>query len=134
MTTVVTRPRLTQVIQSQRGPQGPAGGVDGLAFNVAFGDVADRVLFTMPIGGLVQVVTLNIDTPWNGAGASLAVTSTLPNTILFDAIGADPSIEASFDATPAEHLPAGAQIHFLNTPGAGCTQGAGVVVLDIVFD
>jgi hypothetical protein len=113
-----------------QGPKGESGA--GQSFGIAFGDVADRAVFTMPRPGLVQSVCLNITTAWDGAGAALAVKAGAID--LMPAAGNDPGMVAVFEWTPAVHLAADAQIRMLNTAGAGATQGAGLLVLDIVFD
>ena len=116
-----------------QGMAGPPGeGSEGITRGFSFGDVSDRVIYTMPRAGLVQSAMLNIAVPWDGIGSAVAILAGL--TDLMPAYGNDPALASVFEWTPAAHLAAGTEVHLLNTPGAGATQGIGTMVLEIVFN
>lgn len=106
-----------------------AGSV-GIVINFTFGDVASRVLFTMPEDGTIPELQLTIRTPFDGTGATLAVRTS--NGI--DLIPEDrnfPEYSGTYETTPMATLPAGTEILLEIYPGSGATQGNGLLTFTL---
>lgn len=118
-------------------PQGPPGrdGVSGGGslppFPVAFGD-ASHILYTAPSAGVFTIARLDIETPFNGAGAALSV------GVMGDVQGIlaqnqnDPKTVADYEVAADYPVLAGTGLWIEITPGAGASQGAAVLYITFV--
>jgi len=111
------------------GPAGPAGptGVAGLKY-FAYGDASPAFIHLVTAPVIVLQVNLVISTPFNGAGASLKLGTAAQPQLLASPTQIDTSFVAEYETNP--NITATSNILLTITPGAGCTQGAGWIVIE----
>ena len=116
--------------QGLTGPQGPAGGA---AVEVAFsyGDATPVAAATALAGKLVYGVQIHIRIPFDGTGAVLTVGDVGDTDRLMAATDNDPASVGSYTTTPSYAYGSDTGLTLGITPGAGASQGAGVLVLYI---
>lgn len=138
---VVTRDAVERVIvfAGEQGPPGPAGatGPTGPPGSVAveaafaFGDATPTAIVTALAGKLVYGVELYIKTPFDGVGAQVVVGDAAQSDRLMAANENDLSAVGGNHTTPAHAYAVDTPVLLSVTPGAGASQGAGVIVLRI---
>jgi len=114
------------------GPRGAAGEPGtGAAIEVPFsyGDATPEFLMTVPDAELVQKVGILITTPFNGVGAALKIGSSLAPASLMAQGENNPAEAGTYETHPNVSYGAATGIYLTTTPGAGASQGAGVVTL-----
>lgn len=124
------------VAVGQQGPQGlmglpgPAGGA---AIEVAFsyGDATPVSVTTALAGKLVYGVQIHIHVPFDGSAAALTVGDAGDTDRLMAAADNDPTTVGSYTTTPAYAYGSDTGLTLSITPGAGASQGAGILVLYI---
>lgn len=121
------------VFGGEQGPAGPVGppGPAGIEFNFAFGDATPATVVTALAGKMVYGVQLHIKVPFDGAGAALVVGDAAQANRLMAAAENDVTTVGSNTTAPAYVYTANTPILLGITPGAGATQGSGVLVLSI---
>ncbi len=97
----------------------------------SFGDASPEFIVTVPAGKTVYEVRIDINTPFDGVGAALEVGDTGTPDQLMTAAQNDPSLQGSYISSPAFVYVATTQVKLSITPGAGATQGSGVLVLSM---
>jgi hypothetical protein len=119
--------------QGPPGPTGPAGppGSVSVEANFAFGDATPATVTTALAGKLVYGVEIYIKTPFDGAGAQIVVGDAAQSNRLMAANENDLLTVGGNHSTPAHAYAVDTPILLGITPGAGATQGAGVIVLRI---
>ena len=119
--------------QGPPGPTGPAGPPGSVAVeaNFAFGDATPAAITTALAGKLVYGVELYIKTPFDGVGAQVVVGDAGQADRLMAANENDLLTVGGNHTTPAHAYAVDTPILLSITPGAGATQGAGVIVLRI---
>jgi hypothetical protein len=147
MTITITAPNMPQrctldaVISATKviaqGPPGPPGqsgnaGPPGLsgtpqAKNFSFGDASPLIVLSVPAALIVLQVNLVITTPFNGAGALLTLGTAAAPQSLVDTTQVNPALAAEYETNP--NIVTSSNVLLTITPGAGCTQGAGWIVL-----
>ncbi len=135
-TVVVDRGVAGVVAAGQQGPQGlvgPQGPAGGAAIEVAFayGDATPVAAATALTGRLVYGVQIHIRVPFDGIGAALTVGDAGDTDRLMAAADNDPTAVGSYTTTPAYAYGSDTGLTLGITPGAGASQGAGVLVLYI---
>lgn len=118
------------VFGGEQGPPGPPGSAD-IEVTFSFGDATPATLTTAPAGRLIYGVELYIKTPFDGTGAALSVGDAGQADRLLSSVENDISTAGGYFSTPAYAYAADTAIRLSITPGAGATQGAGVIVLRI---
>lgn len=98
----------------------------------AYGDASPATIYTPSADAVFTLCRVVIDTPFDGAGAALAVGTAADPEILMPASNNGPAIAASFESTPDTIVDAGTDIRVTITPGAGATAGAGRIILDSI--
>ena len=116
--------------QGAIGPAGPAGAAS-VEINFAFGDATPAPVVTALAGKLIYGVQLHIKVPFDGAGAALVVGDAAQANRLMAADENDVLSIGSNTTAPAYAYAADTQILLSITPGAGATQGLGLLVLSI---
>lgn len=118
---------------SGSGSQGPAGlnGVGALEFPFAYGDSSPALITTITANKTILSVTLIITTAFNGAGASLAVGDTGNYSRHMTTSENDAGTVGGYSTTPAYEYGSNTAIYLSITPGAGASQGAGILVISI---
>ena len=119
--------------QGPAGATGPAGPPGAAAVEIAFayGDATPVALTTATAGKLVYGVDIHIRTPFDGSGAALTVGDAGDTARLMAANENDPTAVGSYTTTPAYAYGSDTGLTLSITPGAGASQGAGVLVLYI---
>lgn len=129
-TAVINRAGAARVVLL--GTQGPAGapGASGgqpAVKQFLFGDASPALVLAMSAPLIVLRANVVITQPFNGAGATLAVgTAGLPQSIAA-ATQINAAFAAEYETNP--NLLVSSNVLLTITPGAGCTQGAGWIVL-----
>lgn len=115
-----------------QGPPGPAGSsIPAIAF--AYGD-AEREVWAPTAPGLLTYVRLIVTTPFDGAGAQLAIGTASDPAAALPPEFSDLSQALEYENTPDLRLAAGEGIRVAITPGAGATTGAGLLLLEFLPD
>ncbi len=106
-------------------------GVQSLTAQLAFsyGDASPEFIVTIPAGKVIASVQLSISTPFDGTGAVLTVGDSITADSLMSAVDNDPSVMGSSTTYPCSFYGTSTQALLSITPGAGATQGAGVIIL-----
>lgn len=115
-----------------QGQPGPAGAGITPPINFAFGDATPTPVLTAAVKSEVMLVSLQIETPFNGVGAAVKLGTAASPGLLMDTWQNDPSTANTYDVVPRVALAAGTQIVLTITPGAGASQGTGQFVLSII--
>jgi hypothetical protein len=139
---VVTQPQVQQIRtgqqglpggpgeDGQQGVAGPSGDGQYPAVAFAFGDASSIVMaLTGDHASEVTDVLLEIETPFDGAGAQIQFGTPLDPDLLMPADQNDPSTVAVYQVSPHVRLGAGQPIYLTITAGTGATQGAGKIIL-----
>lgn len=124
------------VFGGEQGPAGPVGppgpaGAASIEFNFAFGDATPATVVTALAGKLVYSVQVHIRVPFDGAGAALTVGDAGQADRLMKASENDVLTVGANTTAPAHAYAVDTPLSLSITPGAGATQGAGVLVLGI---
>lgn len=120
------------------GLQGPPGapGLDAAGnpppIPFAFGDASPAPVYTAASPALVVSAAVHLRTPFDGAGAALELGVSGQPGLLMPAAYNDPRVPGEYENSPDVTLSAGQQVLLTITPGAGATQGAGVIILRIL--
>lgn len=132
-TTTVVKPVVKTIKITDRGPPGPPGPVsDGIpAIPFSYGD-ASSVVATAPADGIITIVRIDFETPFNGAGAQVTVGVLGDTDALMPATQNEPSEQASFEDVVDYPVTAGMAVWLDIVGGSGATQGAGVLFLGFV--
>lgn len=142
--TVTTQRAPVEVVS--RGRQGPPGangapgapGANGAngdgqypVVEFAFGDASPAPVLTINPASAAEIVLvqLEIEEPFDGAGATLTVGTAADPDLLMAADQVDPSTTAVFEASPRVALAGGAEVQLTITPGVGASQGRGKLVI-----
>lgn len=99
-------------------------------YDFAFGDASPAVIYTATYDVEIVVTSLQIDTPFNGAGAALALGVTGSPNALMPPSYTDPSKAGVYEASPRIMLAAGQSIILTITPGSGASAGSGQIVVE----
>lgn len=124
------------VFGGEQGPQGPVGppgpaGAASVEINFAFGDATPVTVVTATANKLVYSVQIHIRVPFNGTGAALTVGDAAQPDRLMKATENDVLTVGANTTAPAYMYTVNTPLLLSITPGAGATQGAGVLVLGI---
>lgn len=95
----------------------------------SYGD-APRTIYAVPDDRLAYLVRLVIDTPFDGAGAAIAVGTAGDAGALMPPDANDPTVAASYEFASNAELALGDAVQLTITPGFGAMQGAGRIILD----
>lgn len=130
----VESPRV--VFGGEQGPQGPVGppgpaGAASVEINFAFGDATPVTVVTALANKLVYSAQLHILVPFNGVGAALTVGDAAQPDRLMKANENDVLTAGANTTAPAYAYAVNTPLLLSITPGAGASQGAGVLILGI---
>ncbi|GIW32383.1 MAG: hypothetical protein KatS3mg071_2557 [Meiothermus sp.] len=133
MQTVLAYPEVELVEQGIIVMQtGEAGGIAPVLRTFTFGVPSPMLLHTVQGPTLLAGVELDIRTPFNGVGAQLSIGQPGQPGRFMLAGENDPAFAAQYEVFPNLELAPGEGIYLFITPGAGATQGAGVVILNLI--
>lgn len=112
------------------GVAGPSGEGQYPVVPFSFGDAPAIVMaLTADNAGEVTDLLLEIETPFDGVGAQIAVGTPGQPELLMPAAMNDPGTAAIYQVSPHIRLAAGQPIYLTITPGVGATQGSGNFIL-----
>lgn len=98
----------------------------------SWGDATPKLLALVATGKLVSEVSIILTTTFNGVGATLAIGSTgSPPEDLMARAQNDPAALATYRTNPNKVYGVATNIYLTIAPGAGASQGAGLVKLVI---
>ena len=121
----------TQIVQA--GIQGQAGR-DGIPATLkiafAFGDATPKAIANLPANTTVFTAQVIIQIPLNGLGAALSLGDAEEIDRLISSSQVDPTFIAEYETNPGYTYSAATQVLLTITPGEGCTQGAGYILLE----
>jgi hypothetical protein len=113
------------------GTQGPAGPCSRIEKRFDWGDATPKTLFTALAGKLVERVVIYIEEAFDGVGAALTVGPAGDPDELLAAGQVDPATPGSYEARPSFAYDADTLIRLTITPGAGASQGRGLLVAEL---
>jgi hypothetical protein len=122
---------VTVGVQGPVGPQGPSG-TSTPPYYFSFGDASPVTILSGLPATKVLEVTVVFTTQFNGAPTSLSVGTLVSPTLFVAPNQVDPSIASEFEVTSGLTLAAGNDIRLTLSLGAGCTQGAGWILINKV--
>lgn len=117
--------------QGIAGPPGRDGNGTLIKVDFSFGDASPAVITTLPAGTTILTTAIVVQTPFNGLGAALQLGDTRQSDRLLSVTQNNPSYAAEYEANPGYTYSSATPILLTITPGAGCTQGAGFVLLEV---
>ena len=121
--------------KGQQGPQGPAGaaGFSNGSTHIEFqwNNIATLPISVVTHSKLVIHCSIIITIPFNGAGASLQLGDAGNIGRLMGVAAVDPSAVAEYSVSPQVEYGSDTQINLTMNAGAGATQGAGLVVIEV---
>ena len=106
-----------------------SAGVTQYAFS--YGDASPALIVTIPAGKIVYGVSINISVPFDGIGASLQIGDAGVADRLMTASQNEPSTVGAYSTSPSYLYGTATQLNLSITPGAGATQGSGLIILSI---
>lgn len=118
------------IIVVQAGEGG--GGSASILRPFTYGIPSPMLLHTVQAPTLLTSVELDIRTAFNGAAPQLSIGQPGQPGRFMAASENDPAFVAQYEVFPAIELGPGEGIYLFITPGAGATQGAGVVKLSLI--
>lgn len=114
-------------------PGGGGGGAENIILrNFGYGSPSPVLLQTVAAPTLLAALELDIRTPHNGLGPQLSIGQPGQPGRFMAVTENDPTFVAQYEVYPAIELWTGESIYLYITPGAGATQGAGVVKLNLI--
>ena len=131
---VTERAAPTMVLTEARiGPPGRDGadGSVGRIISFAFGDATPKALDIAQAGKRIYSVGIHIFTPFDGAGAALAIGSAFASDELLAPHQVAPGEVGQFEVYPDAAYVSNTQLYLSITPGDGASQGAGQVLIVI---
>ena len=133
LTTLASDPPITVTLINIGlvGPPGPPGGGAAIEHAFAFGDATPAAVVTAAANKLIYGVTVHIIEPFDGVGAALTVGDAAQPDRLLAANQNDPTSVAAYAATPEHTYLSATPILLSITPGAGATQGKGLLTIEL---
>lgn len=121
----------TIVSAGEQGPPGINGlnGAGAVEYAFAFGDATPANIVSVPSGKMVYRVGLHINQAFDGVGAQITVGDALDQDRLMTAIENDPTMVGSHETSPAFSYGSDTNVTITIVPGAGASQGAGLLTL-----
>ena len=121
------------ITEAQQGPPGPPGpqGNAALQFSFAYGDASPVELFTALADKLITAVSIFMEQAFNGAGAALSVGTIAQPDALLTTSENNPASTDVFHVSPNRSFGVDTTIQLFITPGAGASQGRGMVTIEI---
>jgi len=97
----------------------------------SFGDASPKAIALLPINSTVFTATIVIQVPFNGVGSMLRLGDAGTPDRLITAIQNDPFEIAEYETNPGHSYTTETQVNLSITPGSGCTQGSGFVLIEV---
>lgn len=103
-----------------------SGTVPAIAF--AYGDATPTTIYVVAQNGVLTQSSIAIDTPFNGAGATLKLS--VGATTILDTTQNNPAQVAEYQTAPTLAVTTGTAVVLTIVPGAGATAGNGRIFLE----
>ena len=97
----------------------------------SFGDASPKAIALLPINSTVFTATIVIQVPFNGVGSALRLGDVYVTDRLISTAQVDPFEVAEYETNPGHSYTTETQINLTITPGSGCTQGSGFVLIEV---
>ena len=125
---------VTVVTVAEQGPIGPQGpsGTSTPPYYFSFGDASPVTILTGLPASKILETTVVFTAQFNGAPTSLSIGTAGVPALLVSSNQVDPSVVSEFEVTSGVTLSAGNDIRLTIALGAGCTQGAGWILINKV--
>ncbi|MCX7741061.1 MAG: hypothetical protein N2047_08570 [Meiothermus sp.] len=131
--TVLTLPEVELVEQGILLVQPEGGAAEAtLRQSFGYGMPSPVLLYTATAPKLLAALELDLRIPFNGSGAQLSVGQPGQPQRFMTPAENDPAFAAQYEVFPNLELAPGEAVYLFITPGAGATQGAGVVRLTLI--
>lgn len=117
------------LLSGPMGPQGASGTGAALEIPFAYGDATPKFITTAASGKLVYEASVLITETFNGAGAALVIGDAGIADRLLAATENDPGTLGTYTTHPNIVYLVDTVINLTITPGAGASQGAGLLTL-----
>jgi hypothetical protein len=98
----------------------------------AWGDSTPAPVFTLGADAVIAEVNVWMLEEFDGTGASVTVGRPSDNDELMDNTEIDPTFQSSFSTRPGKEYSNGEVVNVYITPGAGASQGRGVISIYII--
>lgn len=99
----------------------------------AYNNVTERVIYTFPDNGQIIGVQIHVTQSFNGVNPSVAIGTQIEPELLAEFEDSDVSQVVGFGIGCFEQFSEGDEIVLTVNPGAGASQGAGFVILEVVL-
>lgn len=121
----------TQVVVG--GVQGPRGapGVGFVEVAFRYGDATPKPIVSIAADSFLKLARVYITEAFDGTGAALTLGDVDDPTRIMESGWIDPATLGETETAPGIRYDDPTQVLLFITPGAGATQGAGVVVLEV---
>lgn len=96
-----------------------------------YGDASPEFIVTVPAGKTVYNIQLVINEIFDGSNPSLTVGDDTLTVVLMTAAQNDPALVGSYSSSPSYTYGTATQVKLFIDPGAGATQGSGVVIVSM---
>lgn len=97
----------------------------------SYGDASPKVICAIAAGTTIFTAQVVIATPFNGIGSALTLGDAASGDRLVSASQNDPTYRAEYETNPGYTYSSETEILLSITPGEGCTQGAGYILLEV---
>lgn len=95
----------------------------------SYGDASPSIVYTLAHSLEIIAISLEIDTGFNGTGASISLGITGQPDLLIPSSKCDPSVIGVWEYSPRVTLPAGTQLILTIAPGTGASVGHGQIYI-----
>lgn len=113
-----------------QGPPGPSSSPDVVS-SFAYGDATPALLASLAAGSFLATSRVVIETPLNGAGATVSVGTLANPGLLVPSSGVMPGEAGVYDTASSLTVTAPTDIYLFISPGAGASAGAGTVFIAV---
>jgi hypothetical protein len=100
--------------------------------NFAFGDATPSPIYIPAETGVLALLRVEIETPFDGTGAELTIGTESDPDAYVDASQVDPAVVASWEVCPDITVTSGSPIVLYITPGAGASTGTGRILIELI--
>lgn len=97
----------------------------------SWGDASPKPIATVPAGGTIFTAQIVILVSFNGDGAALELGEAGQPDRLIAANQNDPKLAAEYETNPGLLFFSSTDLYLTITPGSGCTQGNGFILIEV---
>lgn len=112
-------------------PSSSGGGSGAIKIPFSYGDATPKFIHAVSPGETIFTAQIIIQVPFNGVDSALQLGDAEMSDRLIRADQNDPSEVAEWETNPGYTYTLASQIVLSITPGEGCTQGSGFILLEV---